>query len=122
MSFPASGCHFEIEHMTKNMETAVEKRERQRIRVNVPMTIFVGDREIPAFTRDLNNLGVYFYLALADGLLIDHEFEFVITLPPEITLSTCCRIRCSARLMRREETSMDLKGIGARILDYSIYR
>ena len=99
-----------------------ERRTRQRFTINAPLTLFIGDREIPAYTRDLSNRGVYFYLALADLQLADHDFEFLVELPPEITLSSCCRIRCHGRAVREEKTSNNLTGIAAEILDYSILR
>jgi hypothetical protein len=108
--------------MMRSPATANDRRERQRFRINAPLTVFIGDRELPAYTRDLSNQGVYFYLALADSTLIDNEFEFVVELPPEITLSTCCRIRCRGRVARMEKISSALTGVAAEILDYSIVR
>ena len=101
---------------------ANDRRGRQRFSVNAPLTVIVGDREIPAYTRELSNRGVYFYLDLADSALIDRDFEFVLELPPEITLSTRCRIRCQGRLVRKEKASRNLAGVAAEILDYSILR
>lgn len=106
--------------MTQPPAPADDLRTTQRFRVNVPLTVMIGDREIPAYTRDLSNRGVYFYLALAHSTLIDADFEFVVELPPEITLSVCCRIRCRAKLLRNEKTATDLSGVAAEILDYSI--
>jgi hypothetical protein len=63
---------------------------------------------------------VYFYLAVSDSKLIDRDFEFIVELPAEITLSTCCRIRCRGRVIRKEEASIDFAGVAAQILDYSI--
>jgi hypothetical protein len=108
--------------MDRIMTTANDRRDSQRFSTKAPLTLFIGSREIPAYTRDLSNRGVYFYLGLADGHLIDHDFEFVVELPPEITLSTCCSIRCRGRLVRREDTAMDLTGVAAQILNYSILR
>ena len=99
-----------------------DRRGRQRFSVNAPLTVIVEDREIAAYTRDLSNRGVYFYLDLVDDALIDRDFEFVVELPPEITLSTVCRIRCRGRLIRKEKASKDLTGVAAEILDYSILR
>ncbi len=84
--------------------------------------MIAGDREIPAYTRDLSNLGVYFYLASDDSQLIERDFEFIVELPPEITLSTFCRIRCRGQALRKEKTLMSLTGVAAEILDYSILR
>lgn len=90
--------------------------------MHAPLTVYIGEREIPAYTRDLSNRGVYFFLDLADGTLIDNEFEFMVDLPPEITLSTSCSIRCQGRLVRKENTPQDLTGVAAEILKYSILR
>jgi hypothetical protein len=100
----------------------IDRRVRQRFTINAPLTLLIGDRHIPAYTRNLSNRGVYFYLGLSDGELVDLEFEFVVELPPEITLSTCCRIRCRGRVVRKEKTADNLTGVAAEILDYSILR
>ena len=114
-----------LNHMvrtTQESETASDRRRIQRFRVSAPLTVIVGDREIPAYTRDLSNQGVYFYLAADDSRLIEHDFDFMVELPPEITLSTSCRIRCHGRALRKEKSSMSLTGVAAEILDYSILR
>lgn len=108
--------------MTENVISANDQRLRKRFKINAPVTLFIGDRQIPAYTRDLSNRGVYFYLALADNAQIDPEFEFSVELPPEITLSTFCQIRCKARAVRKEGAEMNLTGIAAEILEYSISR
>jgi hypothetical protein len=113
---------FRMVRMSQNQAMVSERRGRQRFSINAPLTLFIGDREIPAYTRDLSNRGVYFYLALADLPLAGQEFEFLVELPPEITLSTCCRIRCRGRAIREEKTSNNLTGIAAEILDYAILR
>ncbi len=112
----------EMVRMTKEVTTANDQRGSQRFKISAPLTVLVGDREIPAYTRDLSNRGVYFYLALADSAMIDQDFEFLIDMPPEITLSTRCRIRCRGRAVRKESALMSLTGIAAEILDYSILR
>lgn len=104
--------------------TGNERRSSQRFKIAAPLTVIVGEREIPAYTRDLSNHGVYFYLTLPDSTLIDKDFEFLIEMPSEITLTRDCRIRCRGRLVRKEVTSRNLTGAGiaAEILDYSILR
>jgi len=110
--------------MTEDLTTANERRGSQRFRISAPLTVIAGDHEISAYTRDLSNRGVYFYLSLADSALIDRDFEFLIEMPSEITLSSSCRIRCRGKLIRKEMTSRNLTGAGiaAEILDYSILR
>jgi hypothetical protein len=111
--------------MTRDTTTTMnERRGSQRFKISAPLTVIVGGHEIPAYTRDLSNRGVYFYLTLPDSTLIDRDFEFMIELPSEITLTASCRIRCRGKLVRKEVTSRNLTGAGvaAEILDYSILR
>ena len=104
------------------LQSVEDRRQRRRFGINAPLTVFIGRREIPGFTRDLSNLGVYFYLDLAGKTPIDGNFEFLIELPPEITLSTCCFVRCTGQVVRTDRDSMQLTGIAARILNYSSER
>ena len=120
ITLQGSQWHFEMMRISQNPAIANDRRRVRRFSIIAPLTVIFGDREIPAYTRDLSNRGVYFYLGLADGILIDSDFEFMIELPPEITLATCCRIRCRGRLVRKEKTFMNLTGVAAEILDYSI--
>jgi hypothetical protein len=96
------------------------RRRNRRFTVAVPLKVAIGNREVVGYTRDLSNRGVYFYLSVTNAALIGVEIECVVELPPEITLSSCCRIRCRARIVRRERSSNLLSGIAAEILDYSI--
>jgi hypothetical protein len=97
-----------------------ERRNTVRFSANVPLTIFIGERAIPAYTRDVSDRGVYFYLGTSDSELIDRDFEFTLNLPPEVTLSTWCSIQCRARVARKEFTPSELTGIAAEIIDYSL--
>jgi hypothetical protein len=109
-------------YMDKDVTTATDRRERQRFRINAPVTLFIGDREIPAYTRDLSNRGAYLYVALSDSTQIDREFEFTVDLPPEVTFATCCQIRCRGQAVRTEGAAMSLTGMAVEILEYSIFR
>ena len=110
--------------MTEESAVEHERRGSQRFRISAPLTVLVGGHEISAYTRDLSNRGVYFYLGLTDSALIDKDFEFLIEMPSEITLTSSCRIRCRGRLVRKEMTTKTLTGAGvaAEILNYSILR
>jgi PilZ domain len=112
----------EMARMSEELRAANERRERQRFRINAPVTLFIGDREIPAYTRDLSNRGVYLYVALSDSAEIDREFEFTVDLPPEVTFATCCQIRCKGQAVRTEGAAMSLTGMAVEILEYSIFR
>jgi hypothetical protein len=111
-----------MERMRQNLARANDRRGRQRFSLSAPLIVTVGDREIPAYTRDLSNQGVYFYLGSDDLALVDCDFDFTLELPPEITLSTCCLIQCRGRTVRMETGLRDLTGVAAEILSYSIVR
>jgi hypothetical protein len=111
---------FELEHMTGNLAPANNRRDGQRFSRNAPLTVLIGDREIPAYTRDLSNRGVYFYLDSSHSTLVERNFEFTVKLPPEVTISTYCSIRGRGRMIRKETISGSLMGIAAEILQYAI--
>jgi PilZ domain-containing protein len=111
-----------MDHTSLYPTTGIDRRGTRRFKVNVPLSIIIEKCETPAFTHDLSNRGVYFYLTPAQSGMIGPEFEFVVELPPEITLSACCRIRCRGRLLRKESSSAILAGVAAEILEYSILR
>ena len=102
------------------MDTAGERRRRPRFPVCAPLTVIIGDLEIPAYTRDMSENGVFFYPDFAARELIENEFEFIVQFPPELTLSTYLGMRCFGRVVRREQNSRELNGIAAEILNYSI--
>ncbi|MGD0547627.1 MAG: PilZ domain-containing protein [Terracidiphilus sp.] len=108
--------------MTGSVQSENDRRERQRFWINAPLTVILDKREIAGFTRDLSNQGVYFFLDTAGIAPIDGEINFLVELPPEITLSTYCLIRCQGRVVRQEDTSRQLTGIAAEIHKYSILR
>lgn len=122
IAFHGRRWRFEMEHMRQNLARADDRRGRQRFNLNAPLIVKIGDREFPAYTRDLSNRGVYFFLGSDDTPLIDHDFDFTLELPPEITLSTCCLIQCRGRATRIESASRNLIGVAAEILSYSIVR
>jgi hypothetical protein len=108
--------------MTGSFHSANDRRKRQRFGISAALTVTIGKREIPGFTRDLSNRGVYFYLDSPDSARIGGDFEFLVELPPEITLSTNCSIRCQGRVVRTDNTVGQLTGIAAEILHHSIQR
>jgi len=108
--------------MDYDLSALQERRGRERFMLRAAMTVLSDDREIPAFTQNMSNLGVYFCVGNSDSARIGQDIEFVIDLPPEITFSTGCRIRCRGRVVRTEKTSWDETGVAAEIVDYSIIR
>jgi hypothetical protein len=106
--------------MKKSEPEVDNRRKTQRFQIKAPLTISIGDREIPGFTRDLSNKGVYFYVGATERPQAGDDIEFVVELPPEITLSNSCLIRCRGRVARTELTQRNEAGIAAEILEYRI--
>jgi hypothetical protein len=106
--------------MKKNQPAVDDRRKTQRFQIKAPLTISHRGREIAGFTKDLSNKGVYFYLGGGDAPGAGEEFEFVVELPPEITLSNSCLIRCRGRVARKEVSPRNEAGIAAEILEYRI--
>src|SRR5580704_17517637 len=110
-----------MEPIAQDLEPENDRRRRPRFRMRAPVTLFLADGGIQAYTRDLSNRGVYFYLSSTDSNLHDRVIEFQVELPPEVTLSTSCSIRCWGHLIRKEKASGGLTGVAAKILRYSIF-
>ena len=83
------------------------------------MTIMAEGREISAFTRDISNIGVFFYVSPDETPGIGETFKFVIDLPGEVTLSESCRIQCLGKVVRTNDTPEKKVGVAAQVLDYS---
>jgi len=109
-----------IEVGTRNTQTPEDRRQRQRFCINAPVSFSLGGCEVQAYTRDLSSQGLYFYVDSAECLSVGQTIDLLIKLPPEITLSSSCLIRCLGRLLRKEDTPGDSTGIAAAIVQYSI--
>jgi hypothetical protein len=70
----------------------------------------------------MRDRGVYFCTGMSEGSLLGHDLDFVIDLPPEVTFSSACRIRCRGHVVRCESTSWDETGIAVELDEYSIVR
>jgi hypothetical protein len=121
-STESDGALHELVHMMQDPESASNRRKFERFKVSAPLTLVAGGREIPAYTRNLSDRGVYFYLNSDDSELIDRDIEFMLELPPEITLLPCCRVRCRGQVLRKETGLMSLTGVAAQILDYLVLK
>ena len=82
-----------------------EKRATRRFSLDLPISVrFLdnGRKELAGHTRDVSSRGVFMYLdaEIREGAPI----EFVMTLPPEITLSDPIRVRCAGRVLRVDKT------------------
>ncbi len=108
--------------MAEDLTGQDERRKSPRFPVKAPVTVFIGDLALPAYTRNVSERGVYFYVSPAESELIPGNFEFLLELPPEVTISNWCSIRCQGRLVRKDEATSGAPGIAAEILQYSILR
>jgi len=95
-----------------------EKRSMRRFALELPISVkFLNDGkyELTGRTRDVSSRGVYMRLnsAIAEGSTI----EFVMTLPPEVTLASAIRVRCYGRVLRVEKNGHE-QGVAVAIEKY----
>ena len=106
--------------MNTSYPSAFDRRSRPRFQIRAPLTILTQGHEISAFTRDINNKGVYFCISATDAPSVGEVLEFVIELPAELTLSgSCCGIQCQGRVLRTSETSWDEAGVATELFRYT---
>jgi len=122
IAYAARQRQIETDCMTEEFTGQEERRKSPRFSVKAPVTVLIGDLALPAYTRNVSERGVYFYVSPTESELIPQNFDFLLELPPEVTISNWCSIRCQGRLVRRDETSSGAPGIAAEILHYSILR
>jgi PilZ domain len=95
-----------------------EKRSTRRFSLDLPISVkFLDDgrREMAGHTRDVSSRGVFMYL---DGeIAAGSAIEFVMTLPPEITLSDPIRVRCKGRVLRVDRLAQE-QGVAVAIDKY----
>jgi hypothetical protein len=95
-----------------------EKRSTRRFSLDLPISVkFLdnGRRELAGHTRDVSSRGVFMYLdtEIAAGAAI----EFVMILPPEITLSDPLRVRCTGKVLRVDKSGQE-QGVAVAIDRY----
>ena len=95
-----------------------EKRSTRRFSLDLPITVKFpesGAQDVVGHTRDVSSRGVFFYLdaQLAEGNSID----FVMTLPPEITLSDPVRVHCTGKVVRINQAGSE-QGVAVAIEKY----
>lgn len=95
-----------------------ERRAAQRFPMRIPLRVRCQGDELPGFTRDISTRGVFFLLEDESQPKINEDVEFIITFPPEVTLTTSLRVRCNARIVRALKTWPNQVGIAAEIHHY----
>ena len=82
-------------------EAPPEKRAARRFPLQIPVSVVRDDSsEEPAQIRDVSARGICFYLdsPIENGSPIG----FMLTLPPEITLTESIRVQCKGHVVRIE--------------------
>ncbi len=104
------------------MDHQPERRKAQRFSYSLPVTVRSPQGEFAeetALSHDLSSLGIFFFMnqAPAEGGRID----FVVTLPPEVTLTDSMRVDCRGRVVRVVGEQGSRYGIGATIDGYNSF-
>ena len=96
----------------------VERRERRRFSLSLPVTVRVIDEaagsEIRGLTRDVSSAGAFIFLQ-APQFPPCESVELTLELPPEITLVGALKVRCRARVLRVERSPEGVIGIAVQI-------
>lgn len=98
------------------MLSVSERRTSRRFSMTLPLKVYLdADQQRvgrEAHTRDVSFRGLYFLLDA--NLDAGSNFEFILTLPREITLAGDVHIRCTGLVVRVDEFD-GRRGIAARI-------
>ena len=95
-----------------------EKRSTRRFSLDLPISVkFLdnGKRQLAGHTRDVSSRGAFMYLDTE--IVTGAAIEFVMTLPPEITLSEPIRVRCAGRVLRVDKAAQE-QGVAVAIDTY----
>jgi hypothetical protein len=100
-------------------QTQPEQRKTRRFNMTLPLTVKLPAGEVDlqaAQTKDVSARGVFFYLdsEVSEGSPI----EFILTLPPEVTLTESIRVRCTGKVVRVDQGKGEQVGIAAAIDQY----
>ena len=95
-----------------------EQRSMRRFALQLPVDITFlhdGTSEVTGRTRDVSSRGAFFYVQseISEGTPI----EFVMTLPPEITLAEPVRVHCAGKVIRVDKSGGE-QGVAVAIEKY----
>jgi predicted lipoprotein len=95
-----------------------EKRATRRFALRLPLAVNYtnnGAGEFSAQTRDVSARGICFYMD--SPMIPGSEIEFILTLPPEITLTESIRVRCKGKVVRADTNPVEGKVPVAAVID-----
>ena len=99
-----------------------EQRSIRRFSLDLPISVKLldkGRREFDGHTRDVSSRGVFMFVDTE--LTAGSPIEFVMTLPPEITLADPIRVHCAGKVLRVDKTEHD-QGVAVAIEKYDFVR
>jgi hypothetical protein len=104
------------------MDHQPERRKAQRFAFSLPVAVRSSGREFAeetALSHDVSSLGIFFFMNQAppEG----GRIEFVVTLPPEVTLTDSMRVDCHGRVIRVVAEPGSRYGVGATIDGYNSF-
>ena len=101
-----------------SVSAQIEQRTMRRFLMQLPVQVRLNGRggEILAVTKDVSARGIYIYLD-AD-VAKSSPIEFILTLPPEITMTQSIRVACSGRVVRVDDGPGGKAGVAAAIDRY----
>ncbi len=84
------------------MPESDEKRAMRRFLLQLPIELKSNGEYLHLQTRDVSARGICFRTksAVAEGT----DISFIMTLPPEITLTEAIRVRCEGRVLRVDKS------------------
>jgi PilZ domain len=102
--------------------TNTERRNRKRYALRLPLSVrpteVLAAEEILTECTNVSSRGVYFFLQQPAGIDPGSRLELMLTLPSEITRGEPVRVRCEARVQRKETAEKGRVGIAAKIERY----
>ena len=107
--------------MTQQIGTIDERRRSERFPIRLPVTLLNEGRDVSAVTSDISARGIFFYFPVAADALIreNEDLDFIIEFPPELTLCSSLRVRCTGTVVRKQNTAQDETGVAAQIHRYT---
>jgi hypothetical protein len=104
------------------MENQPERRKAQRFAFSLPVAVRSPNGEFAqetALSHDVSSMGIFFFMAQSPPA--GERIEFVVTLPPEVTLTDSMRVDCRGRVVRVVPQQGTRYGVGVTIDGYNSF-
>lgn len=99
-------------------QSVTERRAHPRYEIRALLSVVARGREIGAFTHDISDGGVFFYISSMESLKVGELLDCIIELPVAASVGPGCRIRCRGRVLRITDPSRGRVGVAMEILSY----